>query len=199
MHQWQYRGPERRRSALPFPGLRGANQLPNAAIALAVLDALSDHLVIPIQDIKQGLLSAHLEGRFQVLPGQPTTILDVGHNPHALRSFAYNLQQIPTTGRTIAVVGMLKDKEVVNALKPLVNHIDLWLCASIPGARVLDAQTLSSFVKQAYATAENPAINPSDDTTKQQRPTVRPRATPVKSVTLDTQCFDSVTEIGRAH
>lgn len=198
MHQWQYRGPHRRRSALPFPALRGANQLPNAANALAVLDALSERLVIPVQDIKHGLLNAHLDGRFQVLPGQPTTILDVGHNPHALRSFAYNLQQMPTTGRTIAVVGMLKDKEVVNALKPLVNHIDLWLCASIPGARGLDAQTLSSFVKQAYATAENPAINPSDDTTTHQRPTVRPRATSVKSVTLKTQCYDSVTDAFQA-
>ncbi len=194
MHQWQYRGPERRRSALPFPGLRGANQLPNAAIALAVLDALSDHLVIPIQDIKQGLLSAHLEGRFQVLPGQPTTILDVGHNPHALRSFAYNLQQIPTTGRTIAVVGMLKDKEVVNALKPLVNQIDLWLCASIPGARGLDAETLSRFVKEAYATAEKTAINPSVDTTTQQKPTVRPRVSHTKAPSLEIQCFDTVTE-----
>src|SRR5699024_526350 len=100
MHQWQYRGPHRRRSALPFPALRGANQLHNAAIALAVLDALNDSLVITIQDIKHRLLNVHVDGRFQVLPGQRTSILDMGHNPDPLRFFAYNLQQIPTTGRT---------------------------------------------------------------------------------------------------
>src|SRR5690625_7569225 len=83
MQQWQYRGPERRRSALPFPALRGANQLPNACAALAALDALSDRLVIPIQDIKQGLLAVQLDGRFQVLPGQQMVICDVGRSPHA--------------------------------------------------------------------------------------------------------------------
>lgn len=193
MQQWQYRGPHRRRSALPFPALRGANQLPNAATALAVLDALSERLVVPMQDIKQGLLNVHLEGRFQVLPGQPTVILDVGHNPHALSSFAYNLQQMPTTGRTIAVVGMLKDKEVVNALRPLLDHIDLWLCATISGSRGLDAQALSNYVKEAYATAENPAINQSGKNAA-QRPTVRPRAIAAKPKEPEILCFDSVTE-----
>lgn len=197
MQQWQYRGPIRRRSALPYPALRGANQLPNAATALAVLDALSDRLVVPMQDIKQGLLNVHLEGRFQIVPGQPTVILDVGHNPHALRSLAYNLQQIPTTGRTIAVLGMLKDKEVVHALRPLIHEIDLWLCASIAGPRGLDAQLLSSFVKQAYTAAENLAINPSTHVIS-SRPTVRPRTAPTQPKSPEIQCFDSVTQAFQA-
>src|SRR5690625_431176 len=168
MQQWQYRGPERRRSALPFPALRGANQLPNACAALAALDALSDRLVIPIQDIKQGLLAVQLDGRFQVLPGQPMVICDVGHNPHALRAFAYNLQQLPTQGRTLAAVGMLKDKEVAHALKPLVGEVDLWLCASLEGTRGLDAQTLSNYARQAYADGATPAITPSNASSAQQ-------------------------------
>src|SRR5690625_7563606 len=72
--------------------------------------------------------------------------------------------------------------------------MDLLLCARIPGGRGLDAETLSRFVKEAYATAEKTAINPSVDTTTQQKPTVRPRVSHTKAPSLEIQCFDNVTE-----
>src|SRR5690606_20146763 len=81
--QWLYWGPQGRRSGLPFPALRGANQLLNASACLAALEAMRDRLPVSAQDIRTGLLSAELPGRFQVLPGRPTVIFDVAHNPHA--------------------------------------------------------------------------------------------------------------------
>ena len=38
--------------------------------------------------MRDGLVGVELAGRFQVLPGRPTRVLDVAHNPHAARALA---------------------------------------------------------------------------------------------------------------
>ena len=92
--QWAYGGREQRRSALAYPALRGANQLLNASAALAALESVRDRLPVPQQAVRLGLLQASLPGRFQILPGQPTVILDVAHNPHAAAVLAQNLDNM---------------------------------------------------------------------------------------------------------
>ena len=37
------------------------------------------------QAVRNGLAMVELPGRFQIVPGQPTLVLDVAHNPHAVR------------------------------------------------------------------------------------------------------------------
>lgn len=193
MQQWMYKGREMRRSALPYPALRGTSQLANASAALAVLEALRDRLPIPIQDIKQGLLDVCLPGRFQVLPGQPVTILDVAHNPQSVSALAYNLQQINTPGRTIAVVGMVKDKEVLKALRQIAAEVDIWHCAQLDSERSLAVDQLSTFVKEAYAPDENIAIT-KPTPVPESRPTVRPRVVPAEKTALQIDCFSSIVE-----
>lgn len=67
--QWAYGGRSQRRNALAYPALRGANQLLNAAAALAALESLRDRLPVPQQAVRVGLLQASVPGRFQILPG----------------------------------------------------------------------------------------------------------------------------------
>src|SRR5699024_10424001 len=81
--QWAYGGRSQRRGALGYPALRGANQLLNASAALAALEAMLPDIVVPAHALRLGLLHAALPGRFQIMPGEPVTILDVAHNPHA--------------------------------------------------------------------------------------------------------------------
>ena len=45
--------------------------------------------------VRRGLVEVQLAGRFQFVPGRPTLILDVAHNPHAARSLAQNLASLP--------------------------------------------------------------------------------------------------------
>ena len=40
-------------------------------------------LPVGAQEVRTGLVMVELPGRFQVLPGRPTVIYDVAHNPHA--------------------------------------------------------------------------------------------------------------------
>jgi dihydrofolate synthase/folylpolyglutamate synthase len=126
---WRYRG--QRRSALPLPVLRGEAQLQNAAGVLMVLEWLKDELPVSQNELREGLLSVNLPGRFQVLPGQPQRILDVAHNPHAARALAGVLQRIPRRGRIHAVLAMRSDKDIDGVVAALSETIDVWHVASL--------------------------------------------------------------------
>ncbi|AQS50645.1 bifunctional folylpolyglutamate synthase/dihydrofolate synthase [Paenalcaligenes hominis] len=169
--QWGFAGREQRRSALAYPALRGVNQLLNASAVLAALEALRFQLVVPASAIREGLLRAVVPGRMQILPGEPTVILDVAHNPHAAGALAQNLQQMPFSpgSRTIAVVGMFKDKDVKAVLQRLLPSVDLWICAPLIGPRALSAEQLAHALHEAVdagipaAPAENasgPKVRP---------------------------------------
>jgi len=151
--QWSYRGREQRRSSLAFPALRGANQLLNAAGVLAALESLRARLPVTQQAVRQGLALVELPGRFQVLPGRPTVILDVAHNPHAAAHLARNLDAMGFFLRTWAVFGMLRDKDVVETVRQLGERIDCWLCVDLPGPRGASAAELAQRIEQAGVAA----------------------------------------------
>lgn len=135
----------RHRHALPMPALRGSYQLNNAACALAAIECLNARLPIDIGAIKRGLLLAQNQGRFQVLPGRPLTVLDVGHNPHAARALRQSLIALPFAQKRIAVFSMLNDKDINGVLSILKDQFDEWLIAplDLPRGRSLnDLQTV---------------------------------------------------------
>jgi dihydrofolate synthase/folylpolyglutamate synthase len=123
---WNYRAGERVRSGLPLPVLPGAHQLYNAACALAALDALNDRFPVTQAQLRAGLLTVSVPGRFQVLPGRPMRVLDVAHNPHAARSLAATLASQPAAGRTLAVFAMLKDKDIAGVARAMAPVVDEW-------------------------------------------------------------------------
>jgi dihydrofolate synthase/folylpolyglutamate synthase len=147
--QWAFAGRTQRRNAMAYPALRGANQLLNASAALAAIEALRESLVVPQQAIRQGLINASLPGRFQILPGQPTIILDVAHNPHAAAVLEKNLGNMGFHPYTYAVFGMLSDKDIESVVKHVAGRIDHWFCATLPGPRGLSAESLSSKIELA--------------------------------------------------
>jgi len=145
--QWAYTGRSVRRSSLPYPSLRGANQLLNASAALAALEALGQKLPVSQQAVRQGLLSVELPARFQVLPGRPAVVLDVAHNPQAAAVLAENLDNSGFFPRTTAVFGMLRDKDAVGVIDKLAGRVDHWYLGSTPGARGLAAIELQQLLK----------------------------------------------------
>ena len=159
-HQWRYWGPGGKRNGLPHPALRGEFQLGNAAACLTALEGLRERLPVTSQDVRGGLLQAHVAGRFQVLPGRPLVILDVAHNPHAARALARNLESMPAGGETLAVFAMFKDKDidgVVGAVKERITH---WLVADAEGARGASAEQI--VVVLARARVSTPVAKFSD-------------------------------------
>jgi dihydrofolate synthase / folylpolyglutamate synthase len=143
---WDWRGV---RAALPWPALRGEYQLSNASAALAALDTLRDRLPVEMGAIRRGLVEVDLPARFQVVPGRPTVVLDVAHNPHAAQRLAQNLRRLERRGRRLAVFAMLKDKDIAAVLAALRDDIDEWLIAPLTGPRGADVQTLQRAFQQA--------------------------------------------------
>ncbi len=139
---WTYWGPQSRHGALPYPLMRGAPQLANAAAAIAALDCLRLRLPIAQADIRTGILSARLAGRFQVLPGKPELILDVAHNPQAAAVLADNLGAQFISGRTYAVFAMLRDKDIPAVIAQVRQRIDIWCVAGLISARAASSEAL---------------------------------------------------------
>ncbi len=142
--QWGWAGRGKRFSGLGYPALRGANQLLNASAVIAALIAVRDRLPVGAQEIRNGMAWVELPGRFQVLPGQPTIILDVAHNPHASAALAQNLENMAYHPYTIAVFGAMADKDIDGVLKPMMDKIDFWYLCDLPTPRAASAVSLAA-------------------------------------------------------
>ena len=153
LQQWAYGGRQQRRASLPYPALRGANQLLNASGALAALEVLADRLPISQQAVRTGLLTVEIAGRFQVLPGQPAVVLDVAHNPHAAAVLAQNLDSQGFFPQTYAVFGMLADKDATGVIRRVRDRIDHWHVGPTPGPRGMSAAHLASLLRAEGATS----------------------------------------------
>jgi len=156
--QWDYWGPGGARHGLPHPALRGAVQLVNAATAIAALDLLRDRLHLSAGALRSGLVSVELAGRFQVLPGRPTVVVDVAHNPHAARVLAAAVATMGFHPRTTAVFGMLADKDLDGVIAAMKPRVDRWHVAPLPGPRGANAATLSAALARAGIASANVRI-----------------------------------------
>ncbi len=155
--QWEYRGLRHTLRGLPPSALAGSIQYRNAATALAAVESLDPRrlgtFTLDESSVSRGLGMVRLAGRFQVVSGSPggrsgpaEWILDIAHNEPAAKIFAEHVKERPlpsTGGRTVAVVGILGDKdapEIVGALQPLVDY---WFLCSLPGPRGVSAEQLA--------------------------------------------------------
>ena len=138
-NEWTFHGSRWQFKHLRIPVL----PLQNAATVLATLEQLS--LSISEAAIRAGLAKAQLTGRFQTLQKNPTVIIDVAHNPHAARYLAQKLKE-QAAGKIIAVVGMLKDKDIEHTLQQIAPQISLWHLADLSGPRAASAHDLATFL-----------------------------------------------------
>jgi dihydrofolate synthase / folylpolyglutamate synthase len=146
--QWGFSG--RGRSARDLrQWLQRANQLLNASAALAALESVRDRLPISAQDVRLGLSQVVLPGRFQVLPGRPSVILDVAHNPHASAALGQNLENMGFYRYTYAVFGAMQDKDIAGVLAHMLDKVDHWCLTDLPTPRAASASSLAQALTEA--------------------------------------------------
>jgi dihydrofolate synthase/folylpolyglutamate synthase len=151
--QWSWSGRSLRLGGLAYPALRGANQLLNASGALAALESLHRVLPVSAQAVRTGLATVELPGRFQIVPGSPTIVLDVAHNVHAVAALASNLDQMGFFARTHAVFGVMHDKDIASILARMAPLVDCWHFTELPTARAASAaQLVEAFRRVAPST-----------------------------------------------
>jgi dihydrofolate synthase/folylpolyglutamate synthase len=140
---WQWTSGDREFTNLPMPGMIGAHQFANAAVAIAAVLALQAD--ISAESVAAGIAATRIPGRLErvdtVSSAMPEIVLDVGHNAAAADAVAAALAAQPRPTR--AVLGMLADKDAaafVNALAGQVNH---WYLAGLAGERGQSADALA--------------------------------------------------------
>ena len=146
--QWDFYGPYGARRALPMPALRGRWQLKNASVALTALDMLADRLPVSLGEVKKGLALVTLPGRLQVIPGRPSIVLDVAHNPQAARSLASGLGDMPYVPRTLAVFAILADKDIDGVIDAMRDRIDAWYVSAAQAERAASAAQVAEALRK---------------------------------------------------
>ncbi len=144
---WRFEDAKGALDNLPLPQV----PQPNAATALAALRASG--LAVNEQAIRDGIQQAILAGRFQIVSESPRLILDVAHNPHAAAYLAGRLKSLPKTGRVLAVIGMLHDKDIGGTLACMETVVDSWYCAPLEGPRGATAEQLMEYLGQGQTFA----------------------------------------------
>jgi dihydrofolate synthase / folylpolyglutamate synthase len=117
-------------------GLLGRHQAANAAVALAILEAMSEAGMATLPDaaVRRGLERARWPGRLELLPREPDVLLDGAHNPHGTAALAAAVEELRpqlSAGRPTLLIGVLRDKDVEGMLAPLLG------AASLAGALVV--------------------------------------------------------------
>lgn len=152
---WTWWMDRQRLEHLPLPGIAGEVQLWNAAAALAALHLLTARLPLDRKAIEQGLRTVQLAGRFQVIPAATARcewIFDVAHNPLSATVLAAHLAahaQRCGRKRTVAIFGVLADKDLHGMVAALRAEVDSWIAVSLPGPRALPAATIAERLRGA--------------------------------------------------
>lgn len=136
---------------LPMPALEGEIQLDNAATALMALDRLRERLPLSDEALRAGLRRVQLAGRFQRFATVPEVILDVAHNPHAAQRLAATLARQPVAGRTLAVLAMLRDKDMAGVVQALAPQVQGWCIAPITERRGASVDELAAALQAGGA------------------------------------------------
>lgn len=140
---WDFECGEVRLRDLPPPALSGLHQVGNAGAALAALASSEFASGLASATVAQALREVRIRGRFQVVTGEIEWVLDVAHNVPAAEGLRGNLSTLPRK-RTLAVCGVLADKDIVGVTSAVAPAIDAWVLAGLEGPRAVDTGELAA-------------------------------------------------------
>ncbi len=122
--RFSLRGLERTYPDLVIP-IVGRHQAENAATAIMALEVLERRGLIPPDNngIAGGLAAVRCPARIEVIPGEPLTILDGGHNPAAMRVLRRVMEQHLSGRRILLVFAIAADKDVEGVLQEILPAV----------------------------------------------------------------------------
>lgn len=150
---WSWQGREVTLDELRLPALVGEHQVANAAGVLALLEASGMKDLLKAEIINRTLSRVQLDGRIQTIDAATCWIVDVAHNPDAAAALAKGLEPQADGEKTIAILGMLDDKDVEGVVAHLHDEIDYWIAVAADSPRTIPADELARRIANASDTA----------------------------------------------
>jgi dihydrofolate synthase/folylpolyglutamate synthase len=126
--------------------MEGEHQGANAMVAVAAIHRLRDAgLTIPDAALLRALSSARIPVRLEWIA--PRIVADGAHNPDGTRALAAWLAARPRPPRRVLVFGMGEDRDPVEVLAPLVQHVDAIVTARCSHPRARDPVGLAELLR----------------------------------------------------
>lgn len=144
---WTLTLPNQTLGGLPMPSLAGDVQVGNAAAALVAIHCSG--MNVAEQAIRTGLGTAQLAGRIQTVAHRPDVVVDVCHNTDSAQTLARWLRTQPKK-RTLAVFGVMKDKDLLSMVEPLQPLVDHWFACAPQLARSLPVADVARDLRSAH-------------------------------------------------
>jgi len=142
---WDWFSVGRQMLQLPEPGLKGEHQYRNASAVILAVDKMAKVLPVTEASIRQGLQNVRLAGRFQLIEGEVPVLLDVGHNPQAVRTLADYVTAVFPGRRIHAVFSMMKDKDIASVLEIMNLVVYDWFFAPLANPRAATESVMREF------------------------------------------------------
>jgi dihydrofolate synthase/folylpolyglutamate synthase len=102
--------------------LLGYHQVENGTVAvMAALVLSSKEKRVTLDAIKEGLATVAWAGRFEIVQGKPTIIIDGAHNPDGARVLRENLDEFFGDKAITFLLGILRDKDVTGIIQALIR------------------------------------------------------------------------------
>jgi dihydrofolate synthase/folylpolyglutamate synthase len=144
------RGRDYSLEGIPQPGLQGAFQIGNAAAVVALLRAAGLETAAEDELVTRVLPKVRLAGRGQRIEENGVEwLVDVAHNPAAAGKLAQILAEAPVAGETVAIIGMLDDKDVEGVVAQLDRQVTRWIAAGADSPRSIPAPELARRIANA--------------------------------------------------
>ena len=147
---WVWRSNLGKELVLPLLPLRGDFQYNHASAALQALEIIEPSIIENTKLLNEGINNISLIGRYQRISSNPEIIVDVAHNADSAEKLMDNINREPKKN-TIAVVGILKDKDVYSLVKPMVNNVDKWFCGTINSERGMNSDEIKTRMSGAIS------------------------------------------------
>lgn len=122
-------------------GLEGAHQRINAAVAVETVKKLLDQFPVSEEMISEGIKNASIKARFEKrYIADKTVILDVAHNPAAVKTLVETLSDSPM--ETVAIFSALIDKDIIDMVKLASESIRHWYLVPLSSDRAITSTEL---------------------------------------------------------
>lgn len=107
--------------------LIGTFQVENVKVVLKTIEVINNSnlgINITTSAIKKGLKSVCHYARFEVVSKNPPIIIDGAHNLNGLMALKDTINLVLPTGKKVAIIAMMSDKDVANGLQVLNGVFD---------------------------------------------------------------------------
>ena len=134
---WQWHGYDSDKTKITIDHLTEPHIPKESAAAALQAMALLEPSLLTRKTVQTAISTLQIPGRFFNVPNKPV-ILDVAHNPDAAAYLANQLKQHPISGKTIAVFGVMADKDLDGIVTALQSTIDFWYLVELDRPRAAE-------------------------------------------------------------